>query len=175
MALIPLLYYAYAASLAAYLHLTPAWLVTIIVLVIVAFEILRLHFGWMIFGLRQHEAKQPASFAWGALAIGVVLILSPGREFAIPIIWACAFGDPFIGELRACQCPRYWVFVLGVLLVIAVWLIAFMWLGTPWWWALIMGPVTVIAESIYIKWVDDNALMMLVPLVLILITQLLIL
>lgn len=170
-AALPIIYYYLGSDIVALLRISMPMLVLSFVAFIVLLEILRLVFGWRIFGQRQHEAKQISSFAWGTVTIGIVLLFSPGRQYAIPIIWSCAFIDPLLGELRALNMRPLFVFAIGVVAVMLIWLIATGWLGTPWCWILLMGPVTILAEWPTLPWLDDNALMQLVPLVLVLLLK----
>ena len=155
MAVVPWIYYHYAISA------TVLWVLLILLVVL---EGLRLTFGLQLFGQRVHEAKRISSFAWGGSALLLVLLLSPPM-FAYPIIVACALGDPLLGELRRLGLLTGLVVVCGLVVVAAIWLGATWWLATPWWWALIMAPLTVVAEWPNLKWIDDNAMMQLVPLI----------
>jgi len=167
-ALAPILYYAYAEPVARFLHLTPKLILLIIFVLNIIFEVIRLSFGWTLIGHRRHEKKYISSFAWGIFSICLVLMLAPSRIFAIPIIWSCAIGDPVLGELRRTTLNRTWIVFIGMIVIVAIWLISSWWLGTPWRLALLMGPLIVGLEWPTIKWIDDNALMQLVPLVIIL-------
>ena len=44
-----------------------------------------------------------------------------------------------------------------------IWLGCGYFLGTPYWMAILMGPVTMAAELPKLKWIDDNATMLLIP------------
>ena len=59
--------------------------------------------------------------------------------------------------------PR-WVMMVGALLVLAIWLGCAFYFGIPYWLAFIIAPITILAEWPTFSWIDDNALMMLVPL-----------
>lgn len=171
MCLLPLLYYALVEQGFTFWTLGVDIWMSIIVGIILIFEGLRLSQGWVLFAQRKHEARQLSSFAWGALAVALVLWLAPQKMYAIPIIWSCAFGDPFLGELRHTRLPKWAVFILGVLFVSMIWLVAHYWLGTSLWLAAIMGWLIVLAEWPVTKWMDDNASMQLVPLLLVLLLQ----
>jgi hypothetical protein len=171
MAVVPMLYYDFGHVAAKFFHLSPYQLVIAFVILVLSVEIFRLKKGLTFFGQREHEGATISSFAWGAISIGLVLLFSPGMQYAIPLIWSCAFVDPLLGELRRFNLSKYFIFLLGVSAVIAVWLIAALWLGTPWWFALLIAPITVIAEWTKVKWVDDNAMMQLIPLVVVIIVN----
>ncbi|WP_423063694.1 hypothetical protein [Candidiatus Paracoxiella cheracis] len=165
---VPLLYYAYAEPVARFFHLTPKLSLLVIFGVNIIVEAIRLMFGWTFVGHRRHEEKVISSFAWGIFSICLVLILAPDRSFAIPIIWSCAIGDPILGELRKTKLSRTWVAFIGVIVIAGIWWICTAWLGTPWRLGLLMGPLIVGLEWPNIKWIDDNALMQLIPLLIIL-------
>jgi len=164
---VPLIYYAYGASIAEVFHLTQTVILWCLIGLIVILESLRLWKGWIAFGQRQMEAKHISSFAWGAVSIFLVLLFAPGKAFAIPIIWSCAFGDPLLGELRRLRMATIWVLLISVLFIAGIWWLCTWWLGTPFWWAFIMGPLIVLLERPNIPWVDDNAMMQLLPLLLV--------
>ncbi len=168
MLIIPFLYYAYAKPAADFIHITPQWLVIIIAGIVILLDLIRLLFGITLFGQRPHEAKQFSSFAWGAIAIALVLLLAPGKAYAVPIIAGCSLGDPLIGELRRKNVSAMTVALLGMFLIALIWLTSSLSLGSDWWFILIMPPITVAAEWPSLKWIDDNALMQIVPLLVVL-------
>ena len=156
------------SPLRGWVRLTPPQLLIAIFILIIAVEIIRLCFGLVMWGQRHNEKKRVSSIAWTAFSICAVLLLVPGRHFAIPIIWTCALVDPLLGELRSAQLNSIWVAVLGILGALIVWFLCAWWFGTPWWLAWLMAPLTVGLEWPDIRWVDDNAMMMLGPLVIVL-------
>ncbi len=164
LAIIPLLYYHFGQ---------PRRLVVWLVVASVVIELLRLSLKITVWGHRDYERKQISSFAWGLFALGLVLIFSPSAAVAIPIIWSCAFVDPLLGELRCFHCSSLLVSVVGLMVLLLIWWGAAFWLGTAWWYALIMAPIILLVERPNFKWVDDNALMQLVPLVIVLIIEIL--
>lgn len=163
------LYYQYGAAVAAALHLNLKTLVAALLILILILETLRLSQGWVIYGQRQYEKKRISAFAWGAIGMALVLLLAPGKAFAAPIICAYAIGDPLLGELRALKWPKTIVVLIGIIVVSGIWWLAHHWLGTPFWWLFLMGPLTVAAEWFSFTWIDDNALMQLIPLAMVLI------
>lgn len=167
-AIVPILYYAYARPVANFLHVTPTLLLLIIFALNIIAEAMRLVFGWTSIGHRRHEKKYISSFAWGIFSICLVLMLAPDRSFAIPIIWSCAVGDPLLGELRKTKLHHTWIVIIGMIVIAAIWLVGSWWLGTPWRLAFLMAPLIVGLEWPNIKWIDDNALMQVIPLLIIL-------
>jgi len=167
MLLVPWLFYQYGIEISAFFDLTPNGLLLVLLVLVVLLEMIRLLLGIRIFGQRQHEARQISSFAWGGVSLLLVLLFAP-QAFAYPIIASCALTDPLIGELRRFQISSWTILLSSILLVVAIWLLAWHWFGTPWWWAIIMSPVIVVAERIQLNWLDDNATMQLIPLLLVL-------
>lgn len=168
---IPFVYYTYGFAISRSLHMTRPMMVIIILLIICALEFFRVCFHITIFGQRKHEAKHISSFAWGAFALGLVLLFAPGAEYGAPIIASCAIVDPVLGELRRFSVRPLWVALLGLVLIAVIWLLASFYFGTPVWLFVLMAPVTLVAEWPSIRWIDDNALMQLVPLVVVLVLE----
>lgn len=166
-AITPWLYYTYGDLVGDWFHLTSKQLLWAIIAVVTFFEILRLKLGWTVFGQRQYEKKRISSFVWGVWSVCLVLLLAPDKKFAIPIIWSCALVDPIIGELRHISMRPVWIALIGIVTVMIIWWLATWWWQTPWLLALLMGPLTVWLEWPSFRWIDDNALMQLVPLLVI--------
>lgn len=168
MIIVPIVYYFWAASLAQAWHMTTWQLVLIFLGVFCSYEIVRIRCGWLAFGQRFHERYHISSMIWGIIAIAVVLIFTPDQCYAIPIIAACAVGDPLLGELRAHVKPL-WAVVAGISVIALVWWLCGLWMPVVWWWPLVLAPLTTVAELPNLRGIDDNALMMLAPLVLMII------
>ena len=170
-ALIPFVYYFFLQH-----WLYPYGLLFLLAMIIL-FEGLRLYRGWLFLGQRTYETHYISAFAWGIASLLLVLLLAPDERYAFPIILSYALGDPLLGELRRYTGTRqrqnikihFIVACLSASIITAIWLICSLLLATPWWLALLMGPLTVAVEWPSIKWIDDNALMQLVPLTLILV------
>jgi hypothetical protein len=141
-----------------------AQVVSAFVLLVVLAEALRLRFGITVFGQREYEATQVSALAWGAVAIGVVLLALPEAKFGAPLILSLAFGDPLLGELRRAGRSPKTVFVTGTVVLLMVWVGCVVWLGTPWLLAVVLPPLCVAAEWPRLRWIDDNATMLLLPL-----------
>jgi len=167
-AIIPIIYYAYAIPVATFIRLTPQQLLIAIIVLNFILESIRLLFGWTLLGHRRYEEKHISSFCWGVLSICLVLLLSPGERYAIPIIWGCAFIDPLLGELRNTKISLEWIFIIGMVATGILWLLCAWWLNTPVLLALLMGPLVVGLEWPRVKWIDDTALMQIVPLLVVL-------
>lgn len=167
-AVIPIIYYYWGQSIAAGIGLSAPAVIIIILFIIVLLELLRLGLGITVFGQRSHEKRQFSSFAWDAIGICLVLLFAPGKQFGIPIIWGCAFGDPFLGELKRLHLSKFIILILGIIFITLIWLLCHWFFGTPLWIAGLMGLITVLAEWPNIPWLDDNITMQFVPLLIVL-------
>lgn len=172
MIIIPLIYYRFAGDVATAFNLVPWQLVVGILILLIILEAARLYFRITLFGQRDHEAAHISSFFWGLFSIGLVLILAP-PAFSIPIIWSCALVDPLLGEMRRLAWRKVYIIFIALIAFLAVWWSATALLGTPWWYAIIMAPLTLAAEWPNLKWIDDNALMQLIPLMVVLLVNIL--
>ena len=94
----------------------------------------------------------------------------PGA-IGIPLVWSLALGDPTLGETRRLNWSFTWVIVSGLVVVTVVWVSCVFWLGTPWYLVIICVPLIVACELPKLSWIDDNAVMLLVPLSCLLILQ----
>ena len=174
MAAIPWLYYAHGESISDFLSLSsPVKVAAILGISVFFFEAVRIRFGLLILGQREYEKHQFSALAWGAMSIALTFVaLSPwvGSEgvhagwLIIPIILALTFGDPAMGEARRMGLDARTVFAIGTIVCGLTWLACGYFFGTPYWMALLMGPLTTAAEWPKLKWIDDNATMVLIPL-----------
>ncbi len=164
---IPIVYYLWGKPLAASLHMLPYQLVLILLGLIVLLELIRIKKGFTAFSQRAHEATHISSFGWTAIALALLLIFLPNSIYAIPVVAACAIGDPLMGELRA-HANRTIAALAGVVVIALLWWFCSMWMAIAWWWPLVIAPLTVVAEWPNLRWIDDNAMMLLVGLVFVL-------
>ena len=158
---IPLLYFANAKTVAQFTGLSKENLLLIIIALTTVFEIVRLKMGWILWGQREREIKNISSFAWTVVSLCVVLLLAPGKQYAIPIIISCACVDPFLGELRRTQLNRVLIFFIAMVVVMLIWGVAVWWFEIDWLLILLMGPMIVMLEWPNFRWIDDNALIQL--------------
>ena len=133
------------------------------------FEKFRIRMRLVLFGQRFYEATRISAFAWTMLSLSLVLMLSPSVDFAMPIIATCALVDPLLGEMRLRHVKKSVSFGVGLVLALLIWIVCGLHYHFSLWFVF-LGPVAVIAEWPTLKWIDDNALMMLLPLVFVLIT-----
>jgi len=161
-----------------------------IILVQIIVEAIRIRFGIIIFGQREYERNQVCAQAWGLISMCVVLMLAYPRAFSIdpvftdtpstdrkdsqtfacyaqlamPIIWGLGFGDPLIGELKRFGVGLKARSAIAIAVLMFVYLMTFLWCGTPFWLMFILPPIAVAAEYPKLSYIDDNAMMLLVPL-----------
>ena len=171
MAAIPLLYFSIGEDVASTVNMDLDQVVASVVLFALVAESLRLRYGITIFGQRDYEAKQVSALAWGAFGIGMVLLLVPHEAYAYPLIVSLAFGDPLMGELRRKGIATRQVMMISTGVILAIWLVSSLQFDTPLWIALLLAPVCMIAEWPRLRYIDDNATMLLIPLALVLLLE----
>ena len=165
MCIIPFLYFEYGEDIAGFISLSVGQTVSLFVLIAIVGEGIRLKLGFTVFGQRDYEAKQVSALAWGAFAIGMTLVTLPdSKELVYPLILSLSFGDPFLGELRRKGLDSKSVFIGGTVFLLVIWLASWYMLQTPIWVAFILAPICVAAEWPRLRWIDDNATMLLIPL-----------
>ena len=170
MVVIPIIYYFWGRTVAHAWHIRDWALVLIFLDVVLLYEIARLFFGSIALGQREHERYHMSSFAWGAIGIAIALIAA--GPLAIAIVAGCAFGDPLLGELRQAKLPKLAVAAIGFTVIALLWWLCGVWLPLGYWWLpLVMSFTAVIAEYPCWTWIDDNALMMIAPTVVLLLIQ----
>ena len=171
MSFLPFIYFAYGEDVANAVGVSLDRLVASIVLVALAGEGLRLRFGWTVFGQRDYEAHQISALAWGAFGVGMVFLLAPTEAYAWPLILSLSLGDPLMGELRRKGLEARQVMIASTFALLLVWLGAWYLFGTPLWMAVLLAPVCMIAEWPRLRYIDDNATMVLIPLALVIILE----
>jgi len=171
MSFLPFIYFAYGEDVANAVGVSLDRLVASIVLVALAGEGLRLRFGWTVFGQRDYEAHQISALAWGAFGVGMVFLLAPTEAYAWPLILSLSLGDPLMGELRRKDLEARQVMIASTFALLLVWLGAWYLFGTPLWMAVFLAPVCMIAEWPRLRYIDDNATMVLIPLALVIILE----
>lgn len=176
MAVLPLLYYRYGDFVASILQLTTTQMLGALLLLVILLEILRLYNGWIFIGQRHYESKTISALAWGAVSIITVFLFVPGGyangiSYALPLIWTLAFVDPVLGELRRYGIKPPKVIFTGWLLASCIWVMACHYYSLPYLYALILPIISILAELPNVKWLDDNALVLWVPLLVIIISH----
>ncbi|MDP6333432.1 MAG: hypothetical protein QF479_02220 [Candidatus Poseidoniaceae archaeon] len=171
MFMIPVIFFEFGESFSESIGYSLPEVVSMVILVAIFCEAIRLKFEFTIFGQREYEARQVSALAWGGFAIGMVLLLVPVKQYAYPLILSLSFGDPFMGEIRRMGVETREVIIYSIGFILAIWLICWYLFATPWWLALIFAPICVFAEMPRLRYIDDNATMLLIPLAGILILE----
>ena len=164
MCVLPILYFEVGENVADSVGLTLDEIVASFVIIAALGEALRLKMGFTVFGQREYESQQVSALAWGALAIGLVFLVTPTRAYAYPLILTLTFGDPFMGELRRRGVESSSVIAYACVLVLAIWLLCWYMFDTPLIACLIVAPIAVFSETPRLRYIDDNATMLLIPL-----------
>ncbi len=164
MCVLPILYFEVGENVADSVGLTLDEIVASVVIIAALGEALRLKLGFTVFGQREYESQQVSALAWGALAIGLVFLVTPTRAYAYPLILTLTFGDPFMGELRRRGVESSSVIAYACVLVLAIWLLCWYMFDTPLIACLIVAPIAVFSETPRLRYIDDNATMLLIPL-----------
>ncbi len=161
---IPFLYKAYSHAIADFFDWPVGGLLLLLTGLVVLLEALRLKFQILLWGQRQYERHNVSALAWTLLAIIAVLFFAPAPAYYFAIIFSCALGDPLLGELRR-FIPYLWLAeAVGLIFLLILWLAgAFYWGFSPW-LATFLAILSLFVEYWNLKWIDDNALMLLVPL-----------
>lgn len=171
MALLPLVFFTYGEPIAERLTMERNQLVASVILFALFAEGVRLKLGITIFGQRDYEAKQVSALAWGAVGVGLVFLLAPHEAYAWPLVLSLSFGDPLMGELRRKGMDAKSVMIAATLALWVIWIGSSFQFGTPLWMALLLAPVCMVSEWPRLRYIDDNATMVLIPLALILILE----
>jgi len=144
------------------------WVLLIALLVGVgAFDAWRRHKGLTFLGLRPHERKGIASFAWAAAGITFVLWLIP-QDIATAVLVGMAFVDPLAGELRAKYGTKPWPIAASVLVYFALAsVIMALWgdhnIFQSIILALVGAAIAIPSESLKVRYMDDDFSMLVFP------------
>lgn len=171
--IVPIAYYCYGSILTQKISLNAAQFISVLVFLTIVFEVIRLTNQWKIFGQRDYETKCISAVAWTVFSVGLVLLQAPkigvyGGALGIPLILSLCFADPLMGEARLKEESLRKVILVGVSTVSIVWLSCVFLLDTPWWIIPFIVPITVVSELLDLPWIDDNAVMLLLPLAMVL-------
>ena len=172
MACIPYLYYVHGEDIASFFGLKMRELVSVVCILILAIEAIRLRTGIVIVGQREYESRQISALAWGALAVALALLISPEGEgegmdsglYGAPIVLGMTLVDPTMGEVKRKMKDLRLAVIAGLVVSYCVWLGCYFWIGTDLIVAIMLAPLTVLGELPSTRAIDDNATMVLFPL-----------
>ena len=171
MSFLPLIYFEWGNSVSDSLGLTLPQFVSTMVFLLFAAEATRLKFGITIYGQREYEARQISALGWGAFGIGLVFLLAPTKEYIWPLILSLSLGDPFLGEMRRKGMDTRNVILSSTLFLFVVWVACWHFVQTQFWLAFLFAPLCVASEWPRLRYIDDNATMVLIPLGMILLLE----
>ncbi len=127
------------------------------------FELARLLLGFRVPGLRPYESEQISAAAWAAIALTFSFLLFP-IELTAPVIFGMALVDPAISVVRRTEWYPWLPYALHLAIMLAViglmvpldlrWIIS----------AAAASTAAIAAEGIKTSYVDDDSLMIVVPL-----------
>ena len=172
MCVIPFAYHLWGDSIAGKVSMTPSDFVIAVAGFFIAIEAIRIKFGIIIVGQREYEAKQVSALAWGAVAVCLTLILAPQEgegleagKYTIPIICGLTFVDPIMGEVKRAKMGMQSAVLVGLAVSYTIWMGSVALFSTPFLVAVLLAPLTVAGEVPRVSWIDDNATMILFPLI----------
>lgn len=171
MSFLPLIYFEYGRATAKDVGLSLPQFVSAVVFLLFAAESIRLKFGLTIYGQREYEAHQISALGWGAFGIGLVFLLAPTKEYIWPLILSLSLGDPFLGEMRRLGLETRNVIISSTAFLFLVWVACWHFVQTPFWLAFLFAPLCVASEWPRLRYIDDNATMVLIPLGMILLLE----
>lgn len=138
----------------------------VIFFLVMGFEAIRLVFNLKILGMREYEYSRPSAAAWAAIGLTMTLLFFP-LEYAVPAVLGMGWVDPLIGELRRVDSKLYPRLPILVYFVIAILSMTYLiGLNLP----VILASAVATAlgigvEKLRLKYVDDDFLMLIVPLI----------
>lgn len=163
--IIPIAYYYYNQLPASICILESLKIIVIILILAMVSESLRLKHSWLIVGQRGYEYEHVSGFTWSICCSFLVVMTLGNEALALAIIVSFALGDPLMGEMRRMGFRPWQVVIVVWVVITAIWQGCILYYQIPFWWLLlIMPPITVVAELPKLRWIDDNAVMQLVPL-----------
>ena len=172
MASIPYLYYVHGERISSYFSLQAREFVSVICILILVIELVRLKTGIVIVGQREYESSQISALAWGALAVALAILIAPDGDngtmeagkYGAPIILGMTLVDPVMGEIKRTKKNLRTAVFTGLIVSYIVWIGCHFWIGTELIAALLLAPLTVLGEILPTREIDDNATMVLCPL-----------
>ena len=141
--------------------------VLIIVFIALFVEGVRLKTGKIFFGLRKYEKKQISAFAWFAIGMGCALLLFK-MEYVVPVVIGMAFTDPLIGEIKRRREKLYPVIPIifyGTIVFLCLFFLTEVTIILLILFTLMATLSAIFAEWWKIKYIDDDFLMIVIPLV----------
>lgn len=148
----------------SYIGVRPELIVVAILAVVFVVEAVRIGFKIEVPGLREYEGTRPAAYALGGLGIGIGLLLFPVQITAVAVC-GMAWIDPLCALTKKGRC--YPIVPLAVYFAMAVGILLFFGrysLLVTLAMAALGAVVAVASERPNLKTVDDDLIMVVVPL-----------
>jgi hypothetical protein len=143
---------------------TPQVALLATLVIVLTFELVRLVRGFKVPGMRSYEKEQISAGAWAGIALTVAFLFFP-VQYAAPVIVGMALVDPVIGKVRRTRWYPWGPYLFHLAIMITV-LALFLPLDL---WTVIVAAITSAlalgAEGIKTSYVDDDFLMIVVPLI----------
>jgi len=141
--------------------------VLLVLLFALGFEALRLIFRIRVPGMRDYEFDRPSAAAFTALGLSIALLLFP-IELTLPVLMCMGWVDPLIGELRRRESDlNPWLPFVVYFTIMLLGLAYFMGLTFPVLIsAMLITPLAIFLESKRYRFLDDDIILILVPLLL---------
>lgn len=161
---LPWFYFIFLIQKSSFLMSNSIYFFIALVICATPLEVIRLYFGHLIFGMREYEKHTISGAYWGGLSFTLVFLLAPSPPLGLGIIWCVAWVDPLLGVLREKKVSLCLTLCAGLFLSFSIWE------GISFYYELsrleiaILAVTAVLCELPTLKWVDDCALMMLIPL-----------
>ncbi len=134
-------------------------------------EVNRLRRKKVYFGMREYEANQLSAYGWASIGVFIAFMFFP-LLFVIPAITGIGWTDPLIGEMKRRNMKGYPYIPLLVYFLITFF--SFLFFSEPLGYDMAVSTMAVLAivgagvaiavEKPSVKYVDDDFLMMVVPL-----------
>jgi len=155
------------------IFLEPKQFVSLVCILIMVIEAIRLRTGIVIVGQREYESRQISALAWGTLSVSLALLVSTDYDlngiesglYGIPIIFGLTFVDPIMGEIKRKKKDLKLAIIVGLFVSYFIWISCYFWLGTEIIAVILLAPLTVLGEIPSTEFIDDNATMVLFPMV----------
>lgn len=140
--------------------------VVVIVMGTLIVEGVRLKTKKIPFGMRGYEKKQISAFAWFALGMGIALLFFK-MQYVVPCVIGMAVIDPLIGESKRRKKTLYPVLpslFYGLIMLVCLLLLSNLTLLLILLFTVIGTIFAIFAENWDIKFIDDDFLMLILPL-----------
>ena len=134
---------------------------------VLVFEVYRWRRGLVLFGMKGYETRNVSAFAWAAMGMTIALLFFPMHLVVVAFL-GLALVDSFIGELDHIGHGRYNPGLPFLLFTVIS--IAYLWTfgGMEFYLAAVLsiigGLTIIISERPNLKWINDDFLVVVVPL-----------